>query len=135
MYRIRTPISVLPADTKTIFEDVGSSGAWTPSAIMPLIRLNVNDDLWGGDLEARAIQIVGHSAITSVEGGTAPYEYLWSIGDTTSFAENLPKYVWHYVTVTDVNNCKANSKIWLINGIEENEFEGDVPLHPNPNNG
>ncbi|WP_189342881.1 VWA domain-containing protein, partial [Ulvibacter litoralis] len=46
-------------------------------------------------------------ATATVNGGTAPYEYLWSVsagGQTTATATNLPSGT-HTVTVTDANGC------------------------------
>jgi hypothetical protein len=41
---------------------------------------------------------------TSTTGGTAPYTYLWSNGDTNSFTENLSAGNYS-LTVTDANGC------------------------------
>ncbi|MFH1322112.1 MAG: FG-GAP-like repeat-containing protein [Bacteroidota bacterium] len=46
------------------------------------------------------------TATATVSGGTAPYEYVWSNGDTLSTASALPSGI-HYVTVTDANGCIA----------------------------
>ena len=43
---------------------------------------------------------------TSVSGGTTPYTYLWSNGQTTPTATNLPVGVYS-LTVTDANGCSA----------------------------
>ena len=43
-------------------------------------------------------------------GGTTPYSFNWSNGATTSIASNLASG-WHYVTVTDTNNCTAIDSI------------------------
>ncbi len=44
------------------------------------------------------------SIYTSTTGGTAPYTYLWSNGDTNSFTENLSAGNYS-LTVTDANGC------------------------------
>ena len=41
-----------------------------------------------------------------VTGGTAPYEYLWSNFDNSSFTNNLSQGVIN-VTITDENGCTA----------------------------
>jgi|GEM_PF-467164 len=48
-------------------------------------------------------------AITAgVEGGTAPYTYLWSTGETTSNLENLAAGFYD-ITITDSNNCSIEN--------------------------
>ncbi|MBT3210272.1 MAG: T9SS type A sorting domain-containing protein, partial [Bacteroidetes bacterium] len=44
------------------------------------------------------------SVSTSVTGGTLPYAYLWSNGDTTSSISNLYADLY-FVTIIDANNC------------------------------
>ena len=51
------------------------------------------------------------SAYFQVTGGTLPYSYLWSNGDITAIATNLPEG-FHTCTVTDNNGCtKIDSTI------------------------
>jgi len=50
-------------------------------------------------------------AITiAAAGGTPPYSYLWSNGNTTATATNLPAG-FYSITVTDVNGCFAHTSI------------------------
>ena len=53
------------------------------------------------------------SAIVNPVRGTAPYTYLWSDGQTTQSATNLP-YGIYSVTVTDANNCTTVCETELI---------------------
>lgn len=46
------------------------------------------------------------SATASVTGGTSPYNYLWSNGQTTQTINNLPSGNYS-LTVTDAHNCTA----------------------------
>ncbi len=49
----------------------------------------------------------------AIEGGTAPYTYLWSNGDKTDFQNNLP--VGNYsVTVTDKNGCNTSDNSQIV---------------------
>lgn len=50
-------------------------------------------------------------------GGTLPYNYLWSDNQTNSQASNLSKG-WHYVTLTDANNCLTNDSIFIHEPLE-----------------
>lgn len=52
------------------------------------------------------------SALVQASGGTAPYQYLWSHGDTDSLAQNL--YVGTFsVTVTDANQCQKTLSVQI----------------------
>ncbi len=58
--------------------------------------LSINDALCSGDNNG--------SAEITVSGGTAPYTYLWSDGQTTAIATGLTAGTYS-VTVTDANGC------------------------------
>jgi len=51
--------------------------------------------------------------IPTIEGGTPPYTYAWSDGQTTEVADSLSG-VNHSLIVTDANGCTANDNITLI---------------------
>lgn len=53
------------------------------------------------------------SIISSVYGGTTPYSYLWSTGDTLSELNNLQGAINYFLTVTDSVNCKTISSVFL----------------------
>lgn len=50
------------------------------------------------------------TATANITGGTAPYNVLWSDGQTTVTAENLTKGTYN-VTVTDANGCTVSGTI------------------------
>ncbi|GAB4278770.1 MAG: hypothetical protein Kow0068_02550 [Marinilabiliales bacterium] len=52
------------------------------------------------------------SAYSVVSGGTLPYSYLWSTGDTNSAVNNVGSGLY-YLTVTDLNNCKAYDTVFV----------------------
>lgn len=69
-----------------------------------------------------------------VQGGTIPYTYLWSSGDTTSVADSLASGTYS-VTVTDANGCVLESQVYLpfriIDGASE-AFGNGLRIYPNP---
>ncbi len=50
------------------------------------------------------------TAVIQVSGGTAPYTYLWSNGQTDDTLSNVTGG-WYYVTVTDANGCQMYDSI------------------------
>ncbi len=53
-------------------------------------------------------------ATASTSGGTSPYTYQWSTGETTASISSLAAGIYS-VTVTDSHNCTSNSSITLSN--------------------
>ena len=56
------------------------------------------------------------SAYSNVSGGTAPYLYSWSTGDTTSTAHNLMANTQYVLSVQDTNGCPI-----LLDTVEVNQ--------------
>ncbi len=83
--------NVTPTQNQTISQ---------PSALnfSPFI-INANCGMSDGQIQA------------GVFGGTAPYHYLWSNGDTSSTIQNLALASTYSVTVTDANGCTAASSM------------------------
>jgi hypothetical protein len=52
-------------------------------------------------------------ALALVEGGTPPYQYQWSTGDSTAVADQLSAGTYT-VSVEDINGCQMNDRIQLI---------------------
>ena len=67
-----------------------------------------------------------------ITGGTAPYTYLWSNGETTSSITNLATGNYTLV-VTDANGCTYERSVLHLNttGIGESKLL-PVEIHPNP---
>ena len=64
-------------------------------------------------------------AISNVQGGQFPYIYAWDNGDSTQISSTLWAG-WHYVTLTDANNCSLIDSIEIIN--VNQEIQGTVTI-------
>ncbi len=74
------------------------------------------------------------SATASVSGGTPTYKYIWSNGETTVTAVNLPGNATYTVTVTDANNCTATASV-TIGSTNNGTRIGDYVWYDNDQNG
>lgn len=76
------------------------------------------------------------SAVATVNGGTAPYQYTWSgaVAQTDSMAVYLDGG-WYSVVVTDANGCAVSDSVYVdVLGIHQ--FIGSsILLYPNPTQG
>ena len=59
-------------------------------------------------------QINAGAASVEVSGGTAPYEYLWSNGETTSEISNLENGIYELL-ITDAEACTESAQIAIMN--------------------
>jgi len=75
-------------------------------------------------------------ASVTANGGTAPYSFVWSNGETSANIIGLPEGDYT-ATVTDANGCTAVSNITtiVITGVVENSLDGTFNVYPNPTNG
>lgn len=75
------------------------------------------------------------TATTTPAGGTAPYTYLWSNGDTTANATGLAAGS-HTVTVTDTNGCTVTDSVEIGTMISVlGNLESALEIYPNPAHG
>ncbi|HIN39781.1 MAG TPA: T9SS type A sorting domain-containing protein [Flavobacteriales bacterium] len=76
------------------------------------------------------------SASVIVNGGTLPYTYLWSNGQTTSSISNLCPGLYT-VTISDANGCTLISSATVNSqtGLAEEEGSTLLIVYPNPNEG
>ncbi|GIV31813.1 MAG: hypothetical protein KatS3mg030_115 [Saprospiraceae bacterium] len=96
----------LPAGTHTLVITDGRMDTDTLQVTIPgapplLASLTATDVLCPG---------TPGSATLSPLGGTAPYTYLWSNGDTAATATGLPAGL-HTVTLTDANGCTLTDSV------------------------
>ena len=76
-----------------------------------------------------------NSATVTASGGTAPYTYEWSDGQTTQTASDLPTGDYT-VIVTDANGCTAEGMVSVIStGTQELSGIATIEIHPNPTSG
>ncbi len=76
------------------------TGALGPGASIMVLAQLTEDEPDGGKLSASAI------------GGTAPFSFAWSNGETTATIDNLSSGAYT-VTVTDANGCTATATAYL----------------------
>ncbi|MDX2282994.1 MAG: zinc-dependent metalloprotease family protein [Bacteroidia bacterium] len=78
----------------------------------------------------------GGTATALAAGGLPPYRYLWSSGDTSASAQQLPPGTYT-VTVTDANGCTdtASAVVEAVTGIGELMGLHTFRLMPNPARG
>jgi hypothetical protein len=76
------------------------------------------------------------TAVATVSGGTAPYQYVWSgaAAQTDSMAVYLDGG-WYSVVVTDANGCSIQDSIFVdVLGLNHTT-EQSLEVYPNPSNG
>jgi hypothetical protein len=78
---------------------------------------------------------IGTASVTA-GGGTAPYTYAWSDGQTTDIATGLMMGTYT-VTVTDVNGCTETETVTVDDFVSTTRLEyiTNVSIYPNPTNG
>ncbi|MEO1449970.1 MAG: T9SS type A sorting domain-containing protein [Bacteroidota bacterium] len=78
------------------------------------------------------------SAVAAPTGGTAPYIYTWSNGDTTAAVDSLAPGSYT-LTVTDANNCVSEQDVTIGGAVSiSDEFAAGISalnIYPNPNRG
>lgn len=117
-------ISNLPAGNYTVtITDVNECSATTSVEITEPDELMVN--LTVNNIVCTSDQVGSITAV--VTGGTAPYEYLWSNGETTATIANLPSGTYT-VTITDANDCttEATAGVAQIPNLELEVTKTDV---------
>ncbi len=74
------------------------------------------------------------SATATATGGTSPYGYLWSNGQTTATATGLPTGDYS-VVVTDANGCTAMASVGVVSGTGDVNGWAGISIAPNPTSG
>jgi hypothetical protein len=98
----------------TITDDNGCTG--TVSGILvnnpnsPSVSATVTSNYNGADISCNGG--TDGEALAAASGGTAPYTYLWSDGQTTTSATNLAAGTYN-VTVTDDASCNSVSSVTI----------------------
>ena len=82
-----------------------------------------------------AVPCTGTASVSAV-GGTPPYTYLWSTGQTTSGIAGLCEGTYT-ATVTDANGCSdiISEFVQVPIGLEEYYELPNIDVYPNPNQG
>gem|GEM_PF-2878046 len=90
-------------------------------------------------LEGMISQTDLHSSVNldlTVQGGTAPYTYNWSTGESNEDVFGLSTEGIYEVNVTDANGCQLNLGTYVsLESASIEEVESSFTVYPNPNNG
>lgn len=118
-------ISNLSAGVYTVLV-TDATGCNSPSSITILepIALTIDLDVVHGD----------HPSITaSVDGGIAPYTYLWSTGETTDQIQDLAAGEYT-LTIVDSNGCEMVATAMIDESVAVSDLVGlsDLIIYPNP---
>jgi len=89
-------LSILDANACTFTSQTGMSD---PNPLISVFSTNISVSCYG---ESDGLLSVNSS------GGTTPYTYLWSTGDSTNIIDSLSSGMY-YLTTTDANNCITQS--------------------------
>jgi hypothetical protein len=73
------------------------------------------------------------SATANASGGTPPYQYFWSTGDTTAMLQNM-RPGRYFLTVVDKNGCSVSGfvEVKIFSATDEISPFGKFFLYPNP---
>ncbi len=74
------------------------------------------------------------SATATAAGGTSPYSFLWSNGQTTATATALPTGDYS-VVVTDANGCTGMASVSVVSGVANIATLDELTISPNPTSG
>lgn len=120
--------SVVAAPSNTITYTVTGtdSNSCVGSASITIIIPPVINTIAGSTTTVCYNDSNGTATVTSL-GGTSPYTYLWSNGDTTRIADSL-KAGNYFVTVTDSNGCTKQDTVVVNEPPQMLIFLSSVPL-------
>lgn len=73
---------------------------------------------------------------TQIQGGTPPYHFTWSNGDTAQSPTGLSAGTY-YVIISDAHGCSIQDSILVgaLTGIDNPQLASQIKLYPNPTNG
>ncbi|MBL0018399.1 MAG: T9SS type A sorting domain-containing protein [Bacteroidetes bacterium] len=94
--------------TVTVTDQAGCTG----TAVVTINASSAPSVAIGSQVNVNCFGASTGSAVANPTGGTAPYTYLWSDGQTTATASNLAAGTYT-VTVTDASNCTQTATITI----------------------
>lgn len=99
-------IVVLPDSTTTYFVTVTSINGCTNSDSITVTPSHNNMEISSIIVNSNCIFLNSGSIDITVNGGLAPYQYMWNNGNTNEDLYNIPAGSYS-ITVTDANNCTS----------------------------
>ncbi|OFY83243.1 MAG: hypothetical protein A3F72_17905 [Bacteroidetes bacterium RIFCSPLOWO2_12_FULL_35_15] len=103
-------VTNLIAGTYTV--NVSDTKSCTASISMTITQPTIMSSSVGGLVNPTCFSSNNGSATVNITGGTLPYSYLWSNGQTGSTATNLVAG-FYIVTITDANSCITTNSALL----------------------
>lgn len=119
--------------TVTITDNMGNSSSASITISEPLALTDST-----GVVDAQCSTCPDGTATVSGMGGTAPYFYTWSGGQSSASITNVLPGTY-YVTVTDDNGCSVADSVvvgfWAVGLQETQAFDSRFRVYPNPSDG
>jgi len=106
-----TANNLLPGNYTVTVTDANNCSATSSATVLPVDCSGINVNLF--DTDMTAFNANDATAVAFVNGGNAPYSFLWSTGETTASIANLAAGTYD-VTVTDVRGCIKNAQIEIL---------------------
>lgn len=123
------PLSGLWVVVGVVYSNSGNAGGSICGTTTDSLIVNFN-----ADLVVEAVDNEDGSATATVSGGTPPYAYAWSDGQTTATATGLAGGAYE-VVVTDAVGCEERAELDVISSVGSIDKLASLYLGPNPTSG
>ncbi len=120
---ITEDISNLPAGTYTV--TITDANGCTTTATVTITQPSASLAVTGSTTSSNCLYGITGSVSINPAGGTSPYAYSWSNGDTTQNLTGLPQGTYT-VKITDVNGCETTGT-YTVNDLSVFNANADGP--------